>query len=163
LRLYIAKEPLRNPQPLPKKEFPGLRLETSFQRSWFERDFMTLLPRNIPARVRRRLALIFPKAEKKGRVKDWTANVENVVNAPINPVPKASLPLGLINPVYSASYIIRPSKKLPNTFTERVPICPCTGWQSRNLQIAPKKPPAPTSNILSRSLFAKGILLLPNI
>lgn len=34
-------------------------------------------------------------------VKDWTANVENVVNAPLNPVPKASFSFGPINPIYS--------------------------------------------------------------
>ena len=66
--------------------------ETSFHPFLLERAFMTLLPRNTPVRVRKRLALMFPRAGKKGMVKDWTANVENVVNAPINPVPKASFP-----------------------------------------------------------------------
>lgn len=66
------------------------------------------------------LALRLPRAGIKDMVKEWTANVENVVNAPINQVPKASFPFGLINPIYSVSYIIRPSIKLPNTFTERV-------------------------------------------
>lgn len=121
---------------------------------------MTLLPKNTLVRVRKRLALMFPRARKKGIVKDWTANVENVVNAPIKPVPKASFPLGLINPIYSVSYIIRPSIKLPSTFTERVPSCASTNSQSKNLQIAPKNPPAPMRNMLSRSLFAKGIISL---
>jgi len=82
---------MKPPRPS-KRVFPGPKLKTSFYPCLLKRAFMTLLPKNTPVRVRKRLALMFPIAGKKVIAKDRTANVENVVNAPINPVPKASFP-----------------------------------------------------------------------
>jgi hypothetical protein len=82
---------------------------------------VTLLPKNTPKRVRNKLKLIFSKARKKGKVKDLTAKVENIVKVSMNPVQKARFTLGLINPIACMLYIIRPSIKLPIIFTKSVP------------------------------------------
>jgi len=154
--VYLRHAPIKPPAPI-KRSFPGSGKESIYLFSLPERVFITLLPINTPIRVRNRLALIFSRAGKKGMAKDWTTNVENVVNAPINPVPNASFPLGPINPMYSVSYIIMPSIKLPRTFTERVPRCASMSSQSKNREIAPRNPPAPIRRTLSMSSCLEGI------
>ena len=79
-------------------------------------------------------------------------NVENVVNAPSNPVITKAFCCGAI--VCSKYNTKKPIMKLPSTFTTNVPygnVVPkifCTHPESKSLLTAPKNPPIPTAKII---------------
>src|SRR5665648_1128844 len=60
---------------------------------------------NTASRHNMRLSPTFKTRNSAGREKDWTANVENVVNEPRKPVAAKYRVFGLNIPVYSFAYI----------------------------------------------------------